>query len=107
MTRESRAEYRRKDAATDRDIVAELARQNTERDARYKAARDAEKAEKTARRTFTRDDVLNATHVRTTLANRWLSVVRVNRVSVTVNGLWPWPETVKFADVLEVRTVTE
>lgn len=107
MTRESRAEYRRKDAATDRDINRELARQQAESDARYKAARAAEKAEKAARRTFTRDDVLDATHVRTTLASYWLEVIRVNQKTVTVNGLWPWPETVKFADILDVRTVTE
>lgn len=102
--KESRAEYRRKDAATDRDINTELARQQAETDARYKAARDAERAEKAARRVFTREDVLEAAHVRTTLANRWLPVVRVNRVSVTLNGLWPWPETVAFKNILEVRS---
>jgi hypothetical protein len=56
---------------------------------------------------LTRDDVLGATAVRTTLANRWLPVVRVNRVTVTVNGLWPWPEPVKFEHILDVRTVTK
>ena len=106
MTRESRAEYRRKDAATNRDIAAELARQQSENAARYKALRAVERAENAARRVFTRDDVLGATQVRTTLSDRWLPVVRVNWVSVTVAGLWPWSETVLFANILDVRTVT-
>ena len=62
---------------------------------------------KTSRRTFGRDDLLGATHVRIELSDNWLPVWRVNKKTVTVSGLWPWVSRVEFADVIDVRTVTK
>jgi hypothetical protein len=96
--KESRAEYRRKDAATEREIAAELARQQAEADARYKAVRAAERAEKAARQVFTRDDVLGAHHVRDELG--WHRVVRVNTTSVTVMTPWSWTDRIPITKIL-------
>lgn len=100
MIRESRAEYRRKDAATERSIRDELARQKSESDARWKAVRDAALAEKAARQRFTRDDVTGARAVRTKTG--WHRVIRVNTQTVTVATQYSWADRVPFSKILEV-----
>ena len=57
--------------------------------------------------TFSRDDLLGATHVRIAFSSTWLPVWRVNRNTVSVTGLWPWVSRVGFADVTDVRAVTK
>jgi len=100
------SEYRRKAAATHREIDAELARQKAVRDESYRAARVAELADKAVEGSVTRESfpiVLGAVFIRDQFG--WRRVLKVNARSVTVPSLLKegWSDTVRFEKIREVR----
>lgn len=101
--KESRTEYRRKDAATERGIREELAR--LERDAldAWRRSRAAEREAEAARVRFTRGDLVGAVVVKSK-SHGWRKVRKVNQKTVSVDSGYSWADLIPFADVLDYRT---
>lgn len=101
--KESRAEYRRKDAATERAILTELAKQRLEARAEYLRIREAARVEEADRVRFTRDDLTGAVIIRDKTRG-WRKVRKVNQKTVSVDSGYSWADLIPFADVLDYRT---
>ncbi|MEV4737153.1 MULTISPECIES: hypothetical protein [unclassified Microbacterium] len=97
--------YRRRAAATEREIDAAVAAVKAERRAGLAAAR-AEHAEREAsRRRFTREDIEGAGFVHD--GYQWRKVVRVNKTTVSVASGYSWVDRIKFKDVHGVQQPIE
>lgn len=85
-------------AAIDAGVAAEKAKWD-DLNERAKAAREAERE----RPKLTREDIVGAGYVLLSTSGKWHPVVKVNKVTVTVSGLFPWDEPVRFEKVLRVH----
>lgn len=86
-------------------IAAEKDRQQAERERAEEVAKErrrlAREAEKNRVR-FVRDDLSDATHVRTDTG--WHAVVKVNAKSITVATAYSWTDRIPLDRVLEAHT---
>lgn len=101
MKRDTVSAYRARAKKTHDEIDAELARQKSERDARYKAARAAEKQAESERQRLTREDILGSRAIRTDTG--WRVVVKVNTKTVSVRSGYSWNDLIPIEKVLEVK----
>jgi hypothetical protein len=100
MKRDTRSAYRSRAAATERMVDAAVAEVKAARDAEHAAAKQEYAEWDASRRRFTRDDLINAHHIRTETG--WRKVVRLNAKTLTVETGYSWTDLVPFDRVLQV-----
>ncbi len=103
MKRDTRAAFRARAAATEKTIDQAVAARHAEMTAKHLELRVAAAASEAARVRLTREDMLGATHVRTSAG--WHRVATVNIKTVSVETGYSWVDRYRFDQILQVRTV--
>lgn len=93
--------FRRRAAATEREIDAAVAEVKAERRAEFAAAKQAHADREAARRRYTREEVVGAGFVHD--GHRWRKVVRVNTTTVSVESGYSWVDKIPFDKVHGVQ----
>lgn len=102
MKRDTVSAYRARQKAMQNTVDAAVAELKAERDAQFKAAKEAHIQAEANRRRYTRDDLVGATHI-VDQFGKLRVVVRVNQKTVTVTTEWSWTESVPFDKVRAVK----
>ena len=102
MARESRAAWRRRQAATERSIDLAVAEVREQERMRWEAAKAAWERAEAERVRFTAEDLAGAWAVRDRFG--WHRVVRVSTRTVTVETGFSWTDRIPVERVLEYRT---
>jgi hypothetical protein len=89
--------YRRRAAATERMVDAAVAEVKAEQRAEFAAAKQAHADREATRRRYTRDDVEGAGFVHD--GHAWRKVVRVNKISVSVETGHSWVDKIPFKSI--------
>lgn len=97
--------FRRRAAATEREIDAAVAAVRAERRAEHEAAVAAYAEREAARRRYTRDEIDGAGFVHD--GHRWRKVVRVNAKTVSVESGYSWVDKIAFDKVHGVQMPME
>lgn len=97
--------YRRRASATDRMLDAAVAAVKDEQRAEFAAAKQAHADREATRRRYTRDDIEGAGFIHD--GHTWRKVVRVNKVSVSVESGYSWVDKIPFGKVHGVQMPLE
>lgn len=97
--------YRRRAAATERDIDAAVAAVKSEQRAEFEAAKQAAREREAARHVFTRDDIVGAGFVHDGF--QWRTVVSVNKTTVSVSTGYSWVDRIPFKKIHGVQQPLE
>ncbi|GAA1207394.1 hypothetical protein F6W70_13735 [Microbacterium maritypicum] len=93
--------FRRRAAEPERTVDAAVAAVKAERAAEFEASKREHAARETARRRFTREDVVGAAFIHDGF--QWRTVVRVNKANVSVKTDYSWVDRAPFEKIHAVR----